>query len=101
MSVLLQIDFPFAGPFGDEMSAGFSDLAATINDEPGFIWKVWTEHASRQEAGGIYLFTDEASAQAYLHKHTQRLQGFGVSGIQAKIFQVNETLSALNKACLG
>jgi hypothetical protein len=32
------------------------------------------------EAGGIYLFADRASAEAYLAMHTARLKGFGIPG---------------------
>ncbi|WP_221794129.1 monooxygenase [Oceanobacter mangrovi] len=101
MYKLLQIDFPFTGPFGEEMTAAFGELAATINDEPGFIWKVWTENRTTEEAGGIYLFDGQENAQAYLIKHTERLESFGISGIKARIFDVNEPLSLLNKATLA
>ena len=95
MPKLLQIDFPFPGPFGDEMAAALNDLANSIAQEPGFIWKIWTENASDGQAGGIYLFEDEATANAYLKMHTERLTGFGVSGINAKVFDVNEPLSQI------
>ncbi|SEG86399.1 monooxygenase [Marinobacterium lutimaris] len=97
MATLLQIDFPFAGPFGEEMAQAFAELAATINDEPGFMWKIWTESQSAQQAGGIYLFDTEENARAYLKKHTARLNGFGISGIEAKVFDVNESLSAITR----
>lgn len=97
MTKLLQIDFPFSGPFGEEMAQGFAELAASINDEPGFLWKIWTENQIAEEAGGVYLFDSEEHALAYLEKHTARLNGFGITGINAKIFDVNATLSAINK----
>ena len=56
---LLQVHFAFSGPFGDEMSTQLAELAQSINQEPGFIWKIWTENRATQEAGGIYLFEDE------------------------------------------
>ncbi|WP_374543010.1 monooxygenase [Flavobacterium sp.] len=97
---LLQVDFPILGPFGEEMSKVFKELADDIAKEDGLIWKIWTENAYTQEAGGIYLFADEANAQRYLEKHTKRLQGFGVENIQAKIFNVNVPLSLIDKAPL-
>ncbi len=42
MAYVLQVDFKMDGPFGDEMAGAFSDLAKSINEEPGFIWKIWT-----------------------------------------------------------
>lgn len=98
MSVILQIDFPFSGPFGSEMSDSMLGVAESINQEPGFIWKIWTENAATQRAGGIYLFDNETNARTYLTKHTQRLAGFGISDIQAQCFAYNPVLSSLNKA---
>jgi hypothetical protein len=37
---LLQVDFEFNGPFGEEMSNALVDLAKSINNEPGMIWKI-------------------------------------------------------------
>lgn len=96
MPKLLQIDFPFSGPFGADMAAALADLARSINDEPGFIWKIWTENESDQIAGGIYLFSDEMQATAYLAKHSERLRNFGIEDIRARIFDINADLTALN-----
>ena len=95
---LLQIDFPIEGPFGEEMSKAFEDLAKDIANEDGLIWKIWTENATNKEAGGIYLFSDEINAKRYLDKHTKRLNSFGVSNINSKIFDVNMPLSLIDKA---
>ncbi|MCP5199569.1 MAG: monooxygenase [Gammaproteobacteria bacterium] len=97
MAKLLQIDFPFQGPFGEAMSEALADLARSIASEPGFVWKIWTESADRGEAGGIYLFEDASSAEAYVAKHTERLKGFGIDGIRARIFDVNDALTAINR----
>ena len=40
MPVLLQVDFAFAGPWGDAMTEACRGLAESIAQEPGFIWKV-------------------------------------------------------------
>lgn len=95
MAKLLQIDFPFTGPFGAEMAEALKDLAVSITEEPGFIWKIWTENASEKDAGGIYLFKTEEAAEAYLEKHTARLKGLGVEKVHAKIFDVNPDLSKI------
>lgn len=59
MATLLQLHFSFNGPFGNEMAEQLKPLAESINQEPGFLWKVWTESEKNHEAGGIYLFADE------------------------------------------
>jgi hypothetical protein len=100
MSVLLQIDFPYQGPFGSEMAEAFSPLAQSIAAEKGLIWKIWTENSTTNDAGGIYLFEDEESAKSYLAMHTARLESFGVQGIRSKLFEVNIPLSHLTKAAI-
>ena len=80
------------------MTAAMDGLARSIAQEPGFIWKIWTENRATQEGGGIYLFTDEESARAYIAKHSARLKGFGIENINAKIFDVNIPLSQITKA---
>ena len=101
MPILLQIDFPFQGPWGAEMSAAMQGLARSIAQEPGLLWKIWTENPETSEAGGIYLFADRPSAEAYLAMHTERLFGFGVPHVNAKLFEVNRELSAIDRAPLG
>jgi hypothetical protein len=98
MAVILQIDFPFQGPFGEEMAKGMEGLAHSIINEPGCLWKIWTENEADQIGGGIYLFEDRASAQAYLDMHSARLGQFGVPSMNAKILDINEGLSKITKA---
>jgi hypothetical protein len=100
MAHILQIDFPFPGPFGEQMAEALHDLALSITREPGFIWKIWTEDEDSNEAGGIYLFETKKAAVAYLAKHTTRLKELGVIDVNGKIFAVNETLSQLTHAPL-
>lgn len=95
---LVQFDFTYPGPFGAEMTKAMDGLARSIAQEPGFIWKIWTENQATQEGGGIYLFADEESARAYIAKHSARLKGFGIADINAKIFDVNVPLSQITKA---
>ena len=101
MAILLQVDFPYAGPWGQAMTEGMRGLAESIAQEPGLLWKIWTENAENNEAGGVYLFTDRGCAQAYLTMHAARLKSFGVPQVNAKIFDVNSGLSAVDRAPLA
>lgn len=101
MPILLQVDFPYAGPWGEDMAQAMRGLAESIAQEPGLLWKIWTENRDANEAGGIYLFADRASAEAYLQMHRARLLGFGVPQVNAKLFDVNPALSAIDRAPLG
>ncbi|MFC1507932.1 monooxygenase [Pseudomonadota bacterium] len=100
MQKLLQFDFPHAGPWGEDLTAAFTELAESIAHEPGFIWKIWTENVSEGIAGGIYLFENEETALAYKAKHEQRLASFGVTQIRTKIFDVNTALSKILRSPL-
>ena len=92
---LLQIDFPAAGPWGDDMAATYTPLAENIAQTPGLLWKIWTEDEASQTTGGIYLFTEQAAAEAYLAMHSARLTSFGITDIRAKLFAINGPLTAI------
>lgn len=98
--IVLYVDFPHQAPFGDEMSNAMADLAQSIIEEPGCLWKIWTENEKNKEAGGIYLFEDRASAEKYLKKHSERLENWGYNQIRSRIFEINESLSAICNAPL-
>jgi len=100
MSYILQVDFPYSGPWGDEMTKAMEGLAVSIASEPGLIWKIWTANQANNEAGGIYLFSHQEAAQAYLEMHSERLKNFGISPVNGKIFAVNEALSLIDRAPL-
>jgi hypothetical protein len=98
---LLQFDFPAQGPWGAAMAEAYDGLARQIADAPGLLWKLWTENPDTGEAGGIYLFADEASAEVYQTLHTERLRGFGITQINVKRFAVNEPLSQITRVPLA
>ena len=98
MQVILQVDFPYQGPWGEEMRLAMDSLSTSINQEPGFIWKIWTENKETQKAGGIYLFASASEAQAYLEKHSARLKSFGIPEVRGEIFAINHALSLQNQA---
>lgn len=100
MAVLVQVNFPLQGPWGEEMAEAFKGLAESINAEPGFVWKVWIEDQAAGRSGGIYLFETREQAEAYVEMHTERLAGFGITDVSATYSDVNETLTRLNRASL-
>ena len=97
MAVVLQVDFKMDGPFGAELSTAFEGLARSIGQEPGFLWKIWTEDAAAREAGGIYLFDTRDHAQRYLDMHSKRLTQAGVRDVRAKVYDINGPLTAINQ----
>ncbi len=96
MCKLLQVDFTYTGPFGEEMANMLTELAKSINHEPGMLWKIWTESEKDQLGGGIYLFEDEPSARTYLEMHSARLKKMGINDVRGQIFDINKPLSLIN-----
>lgn len=100
MSILVQVDFPYKGPFEEEMSAAMEELAQDIANEPGLIWKIWTESKEQNMAGGIYLFDNRVDAERYVKKHEARLSSFGIFDIRSVILKTNDPLSRIDRAPL-
>ena len=99
MRKMLQVDFDsnFSGPQSKEVTSMLTELATSINNEQGMVWKIWTENAKNQLGGGIYLFEDEKSAKNYLDMHSARLIKMGITNIRGVIFDINEPLTEINK----
>ena len=49
----------------EEYQQMVAQLAQSFADVPGCLWKIWLIDADKQEAGAVYLFTDDASLQAF------------------------------------
>ncbi|MBO1519006.1 monooxygenase [Oceanisphaera pacifica] len=97
MAVVLQIDFTFpVHMMGEALTQGAQQLAHSINEEPGFISKIWTENTHTARAGGIYIFTTQALAQRYASMHTERVAAMGATDIKANIFDINTELTDIN-----
>lgn len=92
---LLQVDYTFEGPWGDQMASEHTELARRIADVPGLIWKIWTENRQAREAGGIYLFEDESSLDAYWTPKVVRLRAAGIENIRARKFDINRPLTQI------
>ncbi|WP_397474728.1 monooxygenase [Pusillimonas sp.] len=94
---ILQVDFPSPGPFGAEMSKAMQGLAESIANEPGLVWKLWTENAETGEAGGIYCFENLETLNAYKDMHSARLADMGVTDLRIKVFDANIPLSKVDR----
>jgi hypothetical protein len=100
MAYLIQVDFSHEGPFDDAMAVAFSDLAKSINEEKGFIWKIWTENKETKESGGIYIFDNKENAENHMEKNRKNFSEFGIKNASMKIFEINEQLSQITHAPL-
>ncbi|MDA2917021.1 monooxygenase [Nitrospinae bacterium AH_259_B05_G02_I21] len=95
---ILQIDFKYSGPWGNELASTGKGMAEGIAAVPGLLWKIWNENRETGEAGGIYLFEDVDSLRRFKEMHMERLSNFpGISEIRAKEFEINEALTAITR----
>jgi hypothetical protein len=94
---LLQIDFPSHGPWGEDLTKRARGLANHLNRTPGMVWKIWTENSRTGDCGGVYLFTDESSANDFL-------AGCGKTRFEAEAVPRNSLVSTAQpdkkKACV-
>ncbi len=61
----MQINYKYNRTRSEQEKASLQS-AQTIANVKGIVWKVWIVNETEKTAGGIYLFEDEASAEAYL-----------------------------------
>lgn len=62
---IVQINYRLAAP-RDAYEAENLPYGQPIADLPGLRWKVWIINEAQGEAGGIYLFDDEAAVQGFM-----------------------------------
>jgi len=94
---ILQINFTFSGSRAEYEAASLPN-AAPIAAIPGLGWKIWLINTATSEAGGIYRFDDENTAEAFAKDVEVMLRGNPSFGnISVKQFGVIETLTAITR----
>ena len=95
---ILQLNFKF-NVTGDEYGQAASSLAGEFAALPGLRWKIWMINEAEREAGGIYLFDDEASAKALLEGPlaAQVMSHPALSDFSVKLFDVMEGVTATTR----
>jgi len=95
---VLQINFKFSVSRAEYEQAA-SSLAGEFAKLPGLRWKVWLMNEAEKEAGGIYLFEDKASLQAYLDGPlaAQVTSHPAFSDMSAKPFEVMTDVTATTR----
>ena len=80
----------------EQAVTALADQFAALN---GLRWKIWMVNADEQEAGGIYLFDDAASVQAFLEGPlaAQVTSHPALSDFSVKQFDVMEELTAVTR----
>jgi hypothetical protein len=95
---ILQINFKFNVSRAEYEQAA-SGLVNGIAAVAGLRWKVWIMNEAEQEAGGIYLFDDEASVKAYLEGPivAQVTSHPALSDFSVKQFDVMDEVTAITR----
>jgi hypothetical protein len=97
-SKILQISFHLNVP-----RAEFEEIARSLAHDfaqlPGLTWKIWLMNEKEREAGGIYLFEDASSLQAYLEGPLAAavMSHPALSDLVAKQFDVIEDCTAITR----
>ena len=78
------------------------EAANIIASVEGLIWKIWLFHGEEFAMGGMYLFANRETAEAYLnHPAIQAVRSNpAVVSTEVQIWDVESSLSALTRALL-
>jgi hypothetical protein len=78
------------------------EAATIISSVEGLIWKIWVLREQESETGGIYLFANRETAEAYLnHPVIQAVRSnSAVVSSESQLWDVESSLSALTRAPL-
>lgn len=98
---ILQVNFKFNVP-REQYENTVSPMAQEFADVPGCLWKVWLINEKEREAGGIYLFADEASVEKFQATPlvASVLEHPALSEFSIKQFDVLEGISRVTRAPL-
>ena len=99
---LLQVNFTFSGVSKAELEEAWMPAARAIAETPGLRWKIFLMNEAEHEAGGIVLFDDEASLQAYVDGVVAAMRNDPtLSDLSVKQFDVLEEHSAITRGPVG
>jgi hypothetical protein len=89
MKKILQINFKFKAT-RLQVEQVFLQGAQPIANVKGLLWKVWLMNEAEKSAGGIYLFEDDASVEAYLKGEiiAATKSNPALSDIEVKVFDM-------------
>ena len=86
----------------DVFLAKSREAATVIASVEGLVWKIWILQQEELEMGGMYLFANRETAEAYLnHPIVQAVRSnSAVVSTESQLWDVESSLSALTRAPL-
>lgn len=96
---ILQINYKLNGPRVKYEKENLP-YAQPIADIPGLRWKVWIINEAQSEAGGIYLFDNDAAVQAFMNGPIIA-EMKGDPTLSIKVFGVIAELTAITRGPVG
>ena len=100
MPVILQVNYtPSEKQQATPVEARVAS-AERIAALPGLHWKFWVSEPASGERGGIYLFADQASAEAWAKQVSASLAAAGGTNLSIRYLAIDEGLSAITRATL-
>ena len=98
---VLQVRFKLRVP-PSVLLAQSREAANIVASVEGLIWKIWVLQEEEFEMGGMYLFANRQTAEAYLnHPVIQAVRSHpAVVSTEPKLWDVESSLSALTRAPL-
>ncbi len=102
MPSIVQINFDYDVTEEELSALSNPDRAKVFHTVAGLRWKIWLRDADRRESGGIYLFEDRRSAQAYIDGPIVEMVKAipHTSNHSIKLFEVREDVSMVTGAPL-
>ncbi|MDW5595070.1 YdhR family protein [Conexibacter stalactiti] len=97
LSVTFDADFTL-----EEPSEATLARAHAMLDQPGLQWKLWLRDEAGNRGGGVYLFDDRETAEAWAKgEMTDSAQRFPwITNLEYRAFEVREELSAITRGPL-
>jgi hypothetical protein len=99
--VIVQINYRRPEMAKAEWEARYTDeRAQPFLQVPGLLWKIWLDGDAERLAGGIYLFADQASAEAYANGPiVARIKANpDFSEVLVRVFAVRQRMSEITRA---
>ena len=100
--VIVQINYRRPDMSKAEWDGRYSaDTAAPFVSLPGLEWKIWLDDPSdAQRSGGIYLFADRATAEAYVNGPivARMKANTALRELDVRIFDVRRNMSEITRA---